>query len=289
MPSKVIGKLHMDNELLQKDLDTIAQFPVLDEAYPEFGVGTWKNHSLWNKTGDYRDMQVQDSNVPAKATEFGQALPYIHQLIHETFDVSYLRMARVRNLVDGVVFPHRDFIELSRPKNQYLRVFVPLQNNAQAFHSDETHVFQMQKNEIWQLDAALTHSAANFGTDNRMHLCMDFQFSNSDFSLESIFLDPRQMEDLPKPTLAIRGDLNDLQARLSSLAEDMSQDKIFDALVVLSKLHFKYNVGVADCYDWLISIAEQTGSHDLIQTCRNLKTFMLEKRMLGESFSFHAH
>lgn len=289
MSSKVIGKLLMNDALLQKDLDTIAQLPVLEEAYPEFGVGSWKNHSLWNKTGDYRDMQVCDSSTPAQATEFGKQLPYIQQLIDETFDTTHLRMVRSRNLVNGFVFPHRDFVELSKNKNQYLRVFIPLETNQSAYHSDEHSVFQMQKNEIWHLDASIIHSAANFSTNTRVNICLDFQFTDTVPPIESIFLNPETAKTLNQPTEPVRSDLKNLDALLHDLAQKINHENLLETLVMLSKFHFQHQVGIADCYDWLIMIAEKSGSDTLLAKTKRLKTFMIDKRALGEQFSFQEH
>lgn len=287
MPSKIIGKISFDEELLKKELDTITTFPHLEEAYPEFGVGSWRNHSLWNKSGNYLDMQVEDCMGEAKMTELGKQLPYLSQIIRETFDITHLKMVRSRNLVNGFVFPHKDFVELNK-KNHYLRVFLPLKDNENAYHSDEYSVFQMQKGEIWQLDASIVHAAANFSEETRVHICLDFQFSNEFPPIESIFLNPESVNGLPKPTVAKRMKSDNIESKIKQVTKQLSMEKLHLALIELSKIHFKYEVPIADCYDWLMHAASEAGDNHLLATCKQLKHFMIVKRNFGEQFLFQA-
>lgn len=282
----MIGKLEFDNECLTKDLETIAKFPVLMEEYEEFGTGTWKNHSLWNNDGDFNNTQYQDFATPALITELGQQLPYINQLILDNFDTTYLKMVRARNLINGFVVPHKDFVELERAKNHYLRVFIPLENNSDAYHSDEASVFQMQKGEIWRLDASIVHAAANFGQDSRVHLCLDFQLPEALNSFSSIYLDEKLADAKVAPTVPKREAYMGLEEKLDNLAKSINTDTLLDTLVELSKLHFQYDVSIIDCYDWLLSVAEKSGNADVIRKCKQLKTYMIEKRVFGERFSY---
>lgn len=288
MPSKIIGKISFDDALLQRDLETIATFPHLEEAYPEFGVGSWRNHSLWNKSGNYRDLLVEESIGKANVTELGMQLPYINQMIRETFDTTHLKLVRTRNLIDGIVFPHKDFVELSKDKH-YLRVFIPLKDNKHAYHSDEYSIFQMKKGEIWQLDAAIIHAAVNFGLDSRIHLCFDFHFPNAMPSIESIFLNPETVNGLAEPMEVKRIPKNHVEVKIKEVASQLTRARLHDALIELSKIHFQYDVHIADCYDWLINAAQESGDPDLPATCKKLKHFMIIKRDFGEKFSFEAH
>lgn len=286
MPSQMIGKLVFNDEFLSRDLATIAKFPVLVEEYEEFGTGTWKNHSLWNNDGNFKNTQYQDFSTPALMTELGEQLPYINQLIHDHFDTTYLKMVRARNLINGFVVPHKDFVELERANNHYLRVFIPLENNADAYHSDEASVFQMQKGEIWRLDASIVHAAANFGQDSRVHLCLDFQLPEALSSFSSIYLDQKLAEAIVTPTVPKREAYVGLEEKLNHLAMNINKETLLETLVELSKLHFQYDVSITECYDWLLSVAEKSGNPDVIRKCKQLKTYMIEKRVFGERFSY---
>ncbi|MGR5913138.1 aspartyl/asparaginyl beta-hydroxylase domain-containing protein [Bacillus cereus] len=101
-------------------------------------------------------------------------------------------MVRTRNLVDAMVIPHRDFVEFSHSTKQRFRVFLALEDNKMAFHSDEEAVFRIRKGEIWFLDAAIGHAAANFSKDSRVFLCLDYVF-DSDFDPSDIFKDKKDI------------------------------------------------------------------------------------------------
>lgn len=60
MASYIIGKLNLNEELLKKDLATIANFPVIPEEYDEFSSGYWMNNSLWNASNDKNDTMYRD-------------------------------------------------------------------------------------------------------------------------------------------------------------------------------------------------------------------------------------
>ncbi|MCV5063527.1 aspartyl/asparaginyl beta-hydroxylase domain-containing protein, partial [Escherichia coli] len=55
---------------------------------------------------------------------------------------------------------------------------------------DEEAVFRIRKGEIWFLDAAIGHAAANFSKDSRVFLCLDYVF-DSDFDPSDIFKDKK--------------------------------------------------------------------------------------------------
>lgn len=285
MSSKMIGKVLISEEPLQKDLQTIAQFPILEEEYAEFGIGSWKNHSLWNENGDFADTQYRAYDTSMQITELGEKLPYITQLIKENFDMTYLKMVRARNLINGFVIPHKDFVEFNQSKTYYLRVFIPLENNTDSYHSDEKSVFQMQKGEVWRLDASIVHAAANFGSDSRVHLCLDFQFPEKQ-PHESIFLNPGIAEAVVPPTVPTRKILHTLEDTLQQLTGRINKTNILETIVDLTKLHFHYDVSILDCYDWLIKIARQSGCEEILEKSRSLKKYMIESRELGERFAF---
>jgi hypothetical protein len=55
--TRLVGRINFDNALLDSDLKTLSNLPAIKEQYDEFGSGTWINHSLWNRTGEWTDAQ----------------------------------------------------------------------------------------------------------------------------------------------------------------------------------------------------------------------------------------
>lgn len=52
----------------------------------------------------------RDYDSAIKQTEYGKKLGYIDELIKKNFVFSNLKMVRTRNLIDGMVIPHKDFV-----------------------------------------------------------------------------------------------------------------------------------------------------------------------------------
>lgn len=285
MNSKIIGRLYILNEEISKDLATINNFPIIEEEYSEFGTGIWKNNSLFNENGDFTDTQYRDYFSKGKKTELLTRIPYIDNLIEKNFDTTYLKMVRTRNLIDGIILPHKDFVELNATKNNYLRIFIPLEDNLNSYHSDEHSVFRMQKGEVWVLNAAITHAAVNFSTESRIFLCLDFQFPKP-VEPSEIFFDKSIYNPDIKPFTPNRKTLNSayLNTKIEEFSALISMTNFKDILVELSKIHFHYQANVSQCYDWLIQIAEKSGIKEIINKTFLLKEYMVTNRTLRQRF-----
>lgn len=286
MSSYILGKIDIDHEKLKKDLKIHDSFPKIEEEYDEFGTGFWQNCSLWNATDDKNDTMYRDYDHAIQQTEYGQKLAYVDELIKENFTFDNLKMVRTRNLVDGMVIPHKDFVELTKEKSQYFRVFVPLEDNELAFHSDEENVFKMRKGEVWFLDAAIIHAAVNFSSDSRIFLCLDYAFLG-EFSPEDIFVKKDTYNPNVSPYIVPRQDVpENFEADLiRSLSNVISRYNFKDIVFLLSKIHFYKNVPITSCYDVLVKIAEASGDDAIYEKAISLRKYLIEKRDLKERFS----
>lgn len=286
MTSYILGKIDFDNDKIKKDLEIHDTFPKNAEEYDEFGTGFWQNCSLWNATDDKNDTMYRDYNDPIQQTEYGQKLTYVDELIKKYFTFANLKMIRTRNLIDGMVIPHKDFVELNKPKQQYFRVFIPLEDNEFAFHSDEENVFRMRKGEIWFLDAAIIHAAVNFSNNSRIFLCLDYVFPG-EYSPEDIFVNKSNYNPDLSPFIVGRQDVaNGFEKDLiRSLSKVISQHTFKDIVFLLSKIHFYKKVSITSCYDLLVEIAEASEDELVIEKAKSLRKYLIEKRELGERFS----
>ena len=123
---------------------------------------------LWNKSGDVEDNFLLDYDHPAQRTAYGAQMPYLVEVLRQTFDLKQLRFARLAKLTPGsVLVPHRDYLEL---KHDLTRVHIPLATDSACFSSEENTVYQMRRGEIWYMDATQVHSAASFSRKPRTHL-----------------------------------------------------------------------------------------------------------------------
>lgn len=279
--STILRKFIFNEEELTRDLGKIKNFPVIEEEYDEFATGIWLNHSLWNENGNYHDTQYRDA-TSCKPTTLGEELSYINHFINTHFDTTHLKMVRSRNLINGLVMPHRDFIELEKNQDRYLRILIPLESNPSAFHSDEDAVFQMKQGEAWILNAAKVHSAANFSHDSRIILCLDFQFNEPIANPYMVFKNDQHLNSDVMPTIIKRKPFNGLTTYFHALERAISERNFREIAFELSKLHFHYDVDIKQTYDWLINITTSNANKELISKSEELKRHMIISRNLGE-------
>lgn len=288
MASYLFGKINVNDELLARDLETHKSFPRIAEEYDEFSTGFWQNCSVYNASGDGNDTMYRDYDHQVRLTEMGRQLPYIEQLLRENFVFENLKMVRTRNLIDAMVIPHKDFVELNKPMEQYFRIFIPLEDNELAFHSDEENVFRMRKGEVWFLDAAIVHAAVNFSNRNRLFLCLDYAFPG-DFHPSDIFVNKNMYTTELTPCVVEREQAEPgfEEQLIASLSPVMNRQNFKDIVILLSKVHFYKNVPIEACYDWLVEIAENTGDRALVQKAQDLRNYLIRNRALGERFSIN--
>lgn len=133
--TRLLGRINFNHDKLRKELEIISKFPVFDEEYSEFNTGIWVNNSLWNDDGDYKNTQYKDYREPAILTELGKQTSYLNEIINKYFMSDNIKMVRTRNLINGQVIPHKDFIELGNNKEKYIRIFIPLETNLTSYHN----------------------------------------------------------------------------------------------------------------------------------------------------------
>jgi hypothetical protein len=286
MSSQILAKLELSNFNFEADIQRLNALPLQAEAYEEFGQGHWKNLALYNASGSAHDDQYRNvaSCVPTSLIE---QCPEINRFLVSNFQFTNLRMVRARNLIDGMVIPHRDFVELD-DSHTYLHVFVPLEHNNDSYHSDASGVFQMQLGEVWFLDAAIDHAAINFSNHSRMFLCLDFSYKEN-FENQDIFSRSASFSMQKEPTYVARKALtySHRQALVSGLSSLLSKHTFKDLVFAISKLHFLYKVEVAECYEWLVEAATINGEDALVIQAKALRRFLTIDRNLGERFSLN--
>jgi hypothetical protein len=285
MSSRILGRVDLDQARLREDLATLRGFPRIEEAYDEFSSGYWKNCSLYNSSGEAGDTTYRDIDGAARQTDYGRRLPYLHSLVRESFVMGEVTMVRARNLIDAMVIPHRDFVELARDKQQYFRIFMVLEDNPVAFHSDEQAVFRMRPGEVWFLDAASIHAAANFSVTSRESLCVDFVFDGP-FHERDIFADQTLYQPRIQPEIPQRPPLDpQFHKHLHALGAVINAQNFKDILFLLSKTHFTADAPITATYDWLLTVCQSSGDHDLITKAEGLRRYMIEKRTMNERFT----
>lgn len=281
MSSTILGKADLDLDALTQEIDYLRGLPRLSEVYDEFSAGSYKNHSLWNSTGDAHDSRFSIDNPIAEVTEFGRNVPKIEAVLKEIFRWENVKMVRARNLVNAAIFPHRDFVEFDAPTSHNQRVFLALDSAPFAFHSDEAGVFSMRGGEVWFVDAAGVHSAANLTSDQRLHICIDFVFPHPVTDLRDVFNPSAKIDHDAKATFAVRPPLPDgFEDALRGMGRVLAPSNLTETLAQLTKLHFTYDSAPEDVWDWIRIAAGHASSEALQSRIDELHDHVLLQRKI---------
>lgn len=286
MPSRIIGKIEMDDFNFEGDIEYLNALSKQPEEYDEFGQGDWRNVSIYNGSGQGSDsrFRVVERCFP---TPHAQACPNIRAFLKHCFKFENLKMVRARNLVDGIVIPHRDFVEMEGDVTCF-RVFVALEYNSEAFHSDAHGVFQMRPGEVWFLDASIDHAAINFGVSSRIFLCLDFMFEGH-FEDRDIFAQGASIHGGHGQSFITHEPFSkaEEQSLIVAVAHMLNRFTFKEIVFALSKYHFTYEVPVSACYDWLVQAAERAGKEDILIKAKSLRRYLLESRVMGERYTIN--
>lgn len=286
MRSRILGTIELDEARLKSDLRYLAEIPAVEEEYDEFSNGFWKNIPLYNATGGGEDLLYRDlDGARVQPTPHAAKVPYLNEIVSRVYNPERLQMVRTRNLKNAVVIPHRDFVELDRDSDRYLRTFMVLEESPLAFHSDDDTVIHMRPGEIWHLDAAAVHSAVNFSDVSRQSLCVDLAFDDA-FDEKEAFADPTIYSPGVTPEIRVRKTFTEERREgILGLARVLERENFRDILFLLAKEHFVYDVHPAQTYEWLVELAKRKGDDKMVEKAELIRDFSIGARALGERFS----
>lgn len=273
MNTKKLGELRIDMVDLQEDLKQIANF-YFSSTYSEFICGVWESCALWNKSGLPNNTVVFAYEGQPTKTLYAEQLPYISNLIQNTFYFDHLKLIRlVRLKNNSVIIPHKDFLET---EEEFLRFHIPLQTDESCFNSEEDTVYHMKLGEIWHLNASLVHSAASFSPQERLHLILDFE---KRVNLQQIIKIEFNDEGIPPENIIEREELKaNFFTEIKVLSKIINQFNFIDILAILIKTHFTKNLSAAKVFYILFKIAEESEDPALIEKAKNLYSYCMLER-----------
>jgi len=269
--SRVIGRVQVGGSDLATELTTIQRYSEY-YSYVEC-FGDWRSFTLANSTGCEADYIFREGQGGAKLTELGKRVPHLIELIAGIFDFSRVVQVRAFSLSDGVVFPHRDYIEVN---NAYVRLQVPLVTNPLAFHAEMDSVFQMQQGEVWYLAAERLHTACNLIETPRLNLCIDLVADDlAELGLEGFapMSVPATVARLPL-TSTVRSDL-------LGLARATNRYNVKDVIKVVLKAHFLYEMSLQETIDLLLELGETCPDPAVDDRIREIERYMIGERDVG--------
>lgn len=257
MHARALGRVELDRDRLAIDIDAIAELP-LNDGYSEYSRGNpgWKNVVLKNASGDPLDRVFGGHDGIAQATPHLAAVPYISELLDSTFAAEHLLWARLFICENGMLIPHRDYLDL--PEDEFTRVHLALRVGPNSLHSEQNRVFRMRQGEIWFIDGTVNHAAASYGDGQRIYLSCDFRSgvpfedlvpSHFDYDGE-IIPDFVERQELPA----------DFDQRIQAMVSLIDEHTVDEIVGVLSRTHFSFDAPCGAVYDWVAAAAETVGN-----------------------------
>lgn len=266
----MLGRLDIDSDEVRADLERTTEFR-FSEPYGEFLSGrSWKTCMLWSAGGRLGDgvLSGYDADRPVTTTEYGDQLPYLDQLVRKSFAVPHLVFGRLAMMSECVIFPHRDFVELTDvPAHARAthRLHVPLVTHDDAMFMEDDRVFRMGFGEVWFLDVTRVHSAAVLSTRPRVHLILDF--TDADRLTEL----PPTEPGVPPEKLVSRPPLSEVdRAELLTLASVVDADNLTEVFGIVIKKHYRRDGGEDFVWDTMSRIAARSGDPAVQEAVREL-------------------
>lgn len=272
MSSRAIGRIDLDAERLRRDLEKLEHFE-FNRGYSDYSRGNpgWSNCVLANHSGDYLDQTFGGYEGESKQTRWGAQLDYLSEVVDTTFDKKHLKWVRLFVCEDGMLIPHRDYLDL--PEREFLRIHVPLQTDSRSLHSEQDCVYHMNIGEIWFVDGTRVHSAYSYDGRPRIFLTLDFE---AEVDFPELFLDRSDYADDIEPQWVQRLPFDEEYRRaLFGLGPLLNHDNFDNIVEILSKVHFTREVTCEVVYDWLIDLATTAGHPELIERAVSMKHFFL--------------
>lgn len=270
--SRVIGRVELDQERLEADISTLLEFP-FNRGYSDYARGNpgWQNCVLMNHSGDSSDIVFGGYEGLPRPTPLLEKLPYIQELLATTWKIEHLQWARIFMCEDGMLIPHRDYLDL--PEDEFTRAHIPLQLGSASMHSELETVFRMRKGEVWFIDGTVNHSAYSYDGAPRIYLSTDLR---AGVPFDELFVDPSIAADDVRPDIVRLPALpDDFDVTIEGLSKILGEDTMQDVVAVLSKVHFNHEVECGEAYDWLIDAASRTGDESLVDKAKQTRAFFL--------------
>lgn len=283
MYSEIVGKVKLDDALLEGEVARILQLGHVYEDYSEYRFGTWQHYVLWNGTGRQVDSLVRGVDGGALQTELGRQFEYLNSVIEENFYTDKIKMVRANLLRDALLIPHRDYVEFKEDSTRLARVHIPIHTHPEALHSENAHVFHMRKGEIWTLRVDHVHSACNPSEVSRLSIVIDVCPDGA--PLESVLRHPLNGDSKVQPMMIKREQIDDdFLEGVWSLRHTMNEANYKDIVMFLARIHFYKDVDSSCFFDWLIEISRGSGNTALLEKSIRYKNYLIARRELDERF-----
>lgn len=252
--SERLGQVYLDLKSVRNDVATLSRLP-FDSFYERYSRGAWRSISILNRDGDSSNGEAYEFEGRGHWTSHAAELPYIKRLIEAEFFCDQLKSARIFCAENGgMIVPHRDYLEF---KNGFTRLHVPLLTSELSISTEEDIAFHMCQGEVWYLNARMTHAAANYSSEPRYHLVLDFPHN---LNPKSVIVNLRPPN---KPISFVRR--NPLPDNFQKILRNIgtliiTSSSVLRAFYLLCDYHFLCTSNATSVYDWLLMAAEKSNN-----------------------------
>ena len=217
-----------DEVKLLKDLEEVFESNWIPHFNKRAYEGNWKSIPLYAPEGDITNIFASNhfDSPNLKPTPILSNCSYIKEVLSR-IECPFLTV-RLLNLAPGAVIkPHKDF-ELGY-ENGCFRLHIPIVTNPQVkFILDDTEL-PMHPGECWYTNVNYTHSVANHGAIDRIHLVIDGK--RNEWS-DSLFFSLAPKESLLTPEVQ-SDDIDTIMRTIEELRrhENSNSEKIIKGLI----------------------------------------------------------
>jgi len=263
------------------DLDS--EFSVVDRHeykgdWDSFTFGSWSAHVLANGSGADSDTAFRPHGDRLALTELGKQLPHIMSLVTEHFCLDRLQWVRIFRVHDGIIIPHVDFLEFTKPGT---RLQIPLRTSEESLHSENDVVYHLRRGEVWKIHTTDPHSARSSPGTGRISLCLDFSDAEEPITVRNGTPATESIRIIERPE-ATEAELEELMesGRNWTPATMRLEFRRFAAL------HYERRAHATAAFDWYEAAARRSGDSGMVAKARAFRTYCIEKRAYKEAFDW---
>lgn len=218
--------MQLDTEKLQEDLNKVMNSKWVNHYNTNDYTGNWSSVALMSQDGKSDNIYALNQGTrEVKYTEILDSCLYFKQILDDfLFEKTSVRLLRLA--VGAEIKPHSDYC--LGYEDGCFRMHIPVITNPDVeFILDDERLI-MKEGECWYIDANFTHSVANRGTEDRIHLVIDGV--RNDWTDELFFQQANENQFIkPEKTLSIE-EKNQIIEELKKMNTEASQKLIDDLL-----------------------------------------------------------
>ncbi|MDT0616320.1 putative nonproteinogenic amino acid hydroxylase [Streptomyces lancefieldiae] len=244
--------------------------------YDALTFGSWSCHVLANGSGAESDLTFRPHGDSLTLTDLGRRLPGIMSLVTDHFSLDRLQWVRIFSLRDGIMAPHRDFLEFEEPGT---RLQIPLRTSEESLHSENDIVYHLRRGEVWKIHTTDPHSACSTSKTARLSLCLDFSDAEKPVGISGDIpaTEPVRVMERPEPTDA------ELEELLDS-GRSLTPRTMRSVFRRFAALHFERRSHATTVFDWYVEAARRSGNEDVVAKAQAYRAYCIEKRSYEETF-----